>query len=163
MKIAMRAVLVMMVAGALVGLAQTQPSARPAQSAAEIDRLLARISTYQPGTDPAPAIEFDELVEQSMASAQFRKVIEIRLLQFLQSKATPAGKEVAYRGLSLVGTSVSSSGIGSLVDARRNSGNGAVCAGRNSRAGSGRSSAEEPRSGAKRTNQDWDHRLARPP
>jgi HEAT repeat protein len=93
-----------MLAGASVAPAQTQ---RPAQSAAEIDRLLARISTYQPGADPAPAIEFDELVEQSMTSAQFRKVIETRLLQFLQSKATPSGKEVAYRGLSLVGTSAS--------------------------------------------------------
>jgi HEAT repeat protein len=84
-----------------------QPSVRPAHTAAEIDRLLARISTYEVGANPAPAIEFDELVEQSMASAEFRKVIETRLLQFLQSKATAAAKEVAYRGLSLVGTNAS--------------------------------------------------------
>jgi HEAT repeat protein len=90
-------------------LAQTPPppSARPAHTAAEIDRLLARIATYEIGANPAPPIEFDELVEQSLLSADFRKVIETRLLQFLQRKATAAGKDVAFRALSLVGTNAS--------------------------------------------------------
>jgi len=104
---AMRTLLVMMVAAVATGSVQAQSPARPPHTAAEIDRLLARISTYEVGGNPAPAIQFDELVEQSMASTEFRKVIETRLLQFLQSKATAAAKEVAYRGLSLVGTSAS--------------------------------------------------------
>jgi hypothetical protein len=99
------AVLACITAAALA--AQTQPSAWPAHTAAEVDSLLAKISTYEIGADPTPPIQFDELVEQSLSSAEFRKTIETKLLQFLQSKATAAGKEVAFRGLSLVGTNAS--------------------------------------------------------
>ena len=103
----MRALLALITAAALAAQTPPQPSARPAHTAAEIDRLLARIATYEIGANPAPPIEFDELVEQSLASADFRKVIETRLLQFLQGKATAAGKDVAFRALSLVGTNAS--------------------------------------------------------
>ena len=95
-------------AASLAAQAQTKaPPARPSHTPAEVDRLIARISTYEIGANPAAPIEFDELVEQSLDSAEFRKVIETRLLRFLQSQATPAGKDVAFRALSLVGTDAS--------------------------------------------------------
>src|SRR5262245_17043214 len=78
-----------------------------AQSEAEIESLLAKISTYQYGGDPAPAIQLDELVGKISGSPESRKTVEALLLKFLQSNATPAGKEAAYRQLSLVGSSAS--------------------------------------------------------
>src|SRR5262245_34592891 len=75
-----------------------------AQSGAEIESLLAKISTYQYGGDPAPAIQLDELMGKISRSPESRKTAEALLLKFLQSNATPAGKEAAYRQLSLVGS-----------------------------------------------------------
>jgi HEAT repeat protein len=78
-----------------------------AQTAADVEALLAKISTYQYGGDPAPSIRFEEMVAKSSGSAEKRKMIEGLLLKFLQSNATPAGKEAAFRQLSIVGTSAS--------------------------------------------------------
>jgi HEAT repeat protein len=71
---------------------------------AEIERLLAQIATYQYGGDPAPAVRLDEIVGRISGSAQTRGAVEGLLLKFLQSNATPAGKEAAFRQLSLVGS-----------------------------------------------------------
>jgi HEAT repeat protein len=73
----------------------------------QIESLLAKISTYQYGGDPAPAIQLDELLGKLSGSAQSKRTAETVLLKFLQSDATPAGKEAAFRGLSLIGSDAS--------------------------------------------------------
>jgi HEAT repeat protein len=70
----------------------------------QIQSLLAKIATYQYGGDPAPAIQLEELVGKQSGSAESKKMIEPLLLKFLQSEATPAGKEAGFRALSLVGS-----------------------------------------------------------
>jgi HEAT repeat protein len=71
---------------------------------AQLESLLAKIATFQYGTDPAPQVQLDELVGRLSGSAQSKQMIEGLLLKFLQSNATPAGKEAAFRQLSLVGS-----------------------------------------------------------
>src|SRR5687767_12578681 len=73
----------------------------------QIEPLLAKIATYQYGGDPAPAVQLEELIGKLSGSAESKKRTEALLLQFIQSDATPAGKEAAFRGLSLVGSSAS--------------------------------------------------------
>src|SRR5262245_24979935 len=86
--------------------AQSQPS-KGAHTAAEIEPLLAKISAYEYGADPAPAIQFDELVADLQSSPDARRALEARLLQFVQSKATAAGKEAGFRALARIGTDAS--------------------------------------------------------
>ena len=86
-----------------------------AQTPTEIEPLLARIATYQYGGDPAPAIQLDEVVGRLSGSPQMRRRIEDLLLRFLQSNATPAGKEAAFRQLSLVGSSASAPVLGPML------------------------------------------------
>jgi HEAT repeat protein len=74
---------------------------------ADIEGLLAKIATYQYGGDPAPAVQLDEIVGKISGSAQMRQRVEALLLKFLQSGATPAGKEAAFRQLSLIGSNAS--------------------------------------------------------
>jgi HEAT repeat protein len=71
---------------------------------AQIESLLAKIATYQYGADPAPQVRLDELVGRLSGSVHSKQMIEGLLLKFLQSNATPAGKEAAFRQLSLVGS-----------------------------------------------------------
>ncbi|MCC6862922.1 MAG: HEAT repeat domain-containing protein [Bryobacterales bacterium] len=92
--------------------ADTTPSAKlaggkRARTAAELEPLLAKIARYQYGDDPEPATLLDELVTDSLGAPELRRAIEARLLQFLQSDATPAGKNAAFRELSLIGTDAS--------------------------------------------------------
>ncbi len=86
---------------------QTQSSARAKHTAAEIEPLLAKISAYEYGADPDPVVAFNELVEDLHGSPEQRKALEARLLKLLQSNATAAGKEVAFRQLALIGTDTS--------------------------------------------------------
>jgi HEAT repeat protein len=74
---------------------------------ARIEGLLAKLSVYQYGMDPAPQVQLDEIVGRLSGSPQSRRMIEGLLLKFLQSDATPAGKEAAFRQLSLVGSDAS--------------------------------------------------------
>jgi HEAT repeat protein len=69
----------------------------------QIEGLLAKIATYQYGGDPTPAIQLEELLGKLSGSVERKKSAEALLLKFLQSEATPAGKEAAFRGLSLIG------------------------------------------------------------
>lgn len=92
--------------------ADTTPSAKlapakRARTAGEMEPLLEKISKYEYGADPEPAILLDELVSGSLSSPELRKAIEARLLRFLQSDATLAGKNAAFRELALIGTGVS--------------------------------------------------------
>jgi HEAT repeat protein len=83
---------------------QPRPAGPRMPTAAEIEGLLAKIATYQYGGDPAPAIQLDEMVGRLSGSQELRNMAEGLLLKFLQSNATPAGKEAAFRQLSLVGS-----------------------------------------------------------
>src|SRR5687767_11847093 len=85
----------------------TPQTSRPARTVAEMEPLLRQIAGYQYGASPAPAIRLEELIGALSGSAEMRKTMESRLLQFLQSDATPAGKEAAFRGLSLIGSKAS--------------------------------------------------------
>jgi HEAT repeat protein len=78
-----------------------------AQTAADMEVVLAKISTYQYGADPAPLVQLDETVGRLSGSADKRRMAEGLLLKFVQSNATPAGKESAFRQLSLVGSTAS--------------------------------------------------------
>ncbi len=82
-------------------------SPRARHTATEIEPLLAKIAVYEYGLDPDPVVAFNELVEDLQGSPEQRKALEARLLKFLQSGATPAGKEVAYRQLALIGSPAS--------------------------------------------------------
>lgn len=92
---------------AMVLAAQTQPAGNRLPSAADIEAVLAQISDFQYGRDPAPTVRLDEMVGKASGSAEMRRTVETLLLKFLQSNATPAGKEAAFRQLSLVGSSAS--------------------------------------------------------
>ena len=69
--------------------------------------LLAKISTYQFGQSREPLAQFTRLVEESLGSPTQLKQIEARLIEFLQTNATPAAKDYALRELSLIATDAS--------------------------------------------------------
>ena len=87
--------------------AQTGSSPRPKHQPAEIEPLLAKVAVYEHGANPDAIVAFNELVEDLQGSAAQRQALEIRLLQFLQSNATLAGKETAFKELALIGTETS--------------------------------------------------------
>ena len=78
-----------------------------ASSTAEIEAVLAQVATFEHGRDPAPTVQLDEMVGRLSGSAEMRSTVEKLLLKLIQSNATPAGKEVAFRQLSLVGSNAS--------------------------------------------------------
>jgi type 1 glutamine amidotransferase/HEAT repeat protein len=93
--------------------ADTTPSAKLAAAPSrkhqpsEIEPLLAKVAVYEYGADPDAIVAFNELVEDLQGYAGERKALETRLLQFLQSNATLAGKETAFKELALIGTEAS--------------------------------------------------------
>ena len=97
-----------------------------AQTAAEIEALLARIAPYQYGADPAASVELDEIMGRLSGSPEKRRMAETLLLKFVQSSATPAGKESAFRQLSLVGSNASIPVLAPLIDEPRLGRNGAL-------------------------------------
>jgi HEAT repeat protein len=78
-----------------------------AQTAPDIDAILAKIAPYQYGADPAPMVQLDELVGRISGSPEKRRTAEASLLKFVQSGASLAAKEAAFRQLSLVGSNAS--------------------------------------------------------
>jgi type 1 glutamine amidotransferase/HEAT repeat protein/sugar phosphate isomerase/epimerase len=113
-------------AKAATAASQPRQLPRARHTADEMEPLLARIAAYECGADPDPVISFGELVEDLLGAveepartteprrpagpvraSERRRTLEARLLRFLQSDATAAGKEVAFRQLSLVGTDAS--------------------------------------------------------
>src|SRR5215470_1453633 len=83
-----------------------QPS-RTTRTAAEAEPLLAKIAVYEYGADPAPSIRLEELVADLQTSPTERKALETRLLEFLRSHATAAGKQSAFRALARIGSDAS--------------------------------------------------------
>src|SRR5262245_26091901 len=82
--------------------AQVAPKAR--RTAEEMEPLLANIATFEFGQSREPQAQFTQFVQDSLASPALVKQIETRLIVFLQSNATAAGKQFALRELSLIGT-----------------------------------------------------------
>ena len=76
-------------------------------STAEIEAVLTQVATFEHGRDPAPTVQLDEMVGRLSGSVELRSTVEKLLLKLIQSNATPAGKEVAFRQLSLVGSNAS--------------------------------------------------------
>src|ERR1035441_2182080 len=97
--------LVMLAAAALTVWAQVSPKA--VRTADEMDPLLAKISTYGFEQSRIPLAQFTMFVQDSLTNPALLKQIEARLLQFVQSDATPAGKDFGFRELSLIATDVS--------------------------------------------------------
>src|SRR5262245_18717185 len=64
-----------------------------AQRSTDIESFLARIAVYEYGQSREPLARFTRSVEQSLGSPARLQEIEARLLIFLQSNATPAGKD----------------------------------------------------------------------
>jgi HEAT repeat protein/type 1 glutamine amidotransferase len=83
--------------------ADTRPSVAPAApAAAGLEPILARIATYEVGQSRDPVAQLNRFVGESLESPALLGEIEARLIRFLQSGATAAGKNVAFRELSLV-------------------------------------------------------------
>jgi HEAT repeat protein len=72
-----------------------------------MEPLLATIANYDSGQSRIPLAQFTQLVQDCLANPQMLKLIEARLLKFIQSPATPQGKDFGFRELSLIGTDMS--------------------------------------------------------
>lgn len=90
---------------AIVALAQ-QTSTAP-RAIADIEPLLTKIATFEYGQSREPWAQLTLFIEQSLPSPALVKQIESRLLKFLESSATPGGKEIAFRELSLIASDAS--------------------------------------------------------
>jgi HEAT repeat protein len=78
-----------------------------ARDAAEMEPMLAKIATYEYGQSREALAAFTEFVRESMGSPGVLKQVEARLLGLLQSEATAAAKDFAFRELSLIATNAS--------------------------------------------------------
>jgi HEAT repeat protein len=87
--------------------ALAQQAARPGHAISELEPLLARIAAYEYGQSREVPAQLTTFIGDSQASPALLHQIEARLLQFLQSNATAAGKDVAFRELSLIATQAS--------------------------------------------------------
>ena len=77
--------------------ADTTPSAQLKSRAGidtlELDALVAKIATYDYGQSRESLTELTDIIRKSYDSPQALKQIEQRLLKFLRSGATPAGRQ----------------------------------------------------------------------
>jgi HEAT repeat protein len=96
---------VLMSAAALA--AQAQPPAGGARTLADMEPVLAQLATYHFGDSRVQQAQFIQFVQDSLGSPELLKQIEARLLKFLQSDATAAGKDFAFRELGLIATNAS--------------------------------------------------------
>src|SRR5439155_6386607 len=95
------------ISAAMTMVAPAQVSPKAVRTASEMDPLLASLATYEYGQSRQAQAQFTQFVQDSMASPALLKQVEARLLAFLQSNATAAGKQFALRELSLIGTEAS--------------------------------------------------------
>ncbi len=75
-----------------------------AQQPVPIEAVLAQVAKYEAGQSRESLFQLTMLVQDALASAALIGQIEARFLQFLQSDATPAGKEAVSIQLSLICT-----------------------------------------------------------
>lgn len=107
-------------AGLLVALmaplveAQAKPPVPPQHTAA-LEPVLAQMAKYQFGQSREPLAQLTTLVEESMASPSLTRKMEARLVEFLQSDATAAGKQAVSQQLSLIAGDVSVSVLSAML------------------------------------------------
>ena len=77
---------------ALAAWAQQSPKA--VRTPEEMEPLLATISTYDSGQSRVPLAQFTQLVQDSLANPTMLKLIEVRLLKFVQSDTTAQGGRI---------------------------------------------------------------------
>jgi len=68
------------------------------------DELLGKIATYEFGQSRENLTKLTDIIRESYYSAQLLKQFEKRLLKFLRSEATLAGKQFICKQLSIIGT-----------------------------------------------------------
>jgi HEAT repeat protein len=102
-----RIALALIMAAAVTAAAQAQQPVKRTHTAAEIEPLLEKIAKYEHGQSRVPVADLTLFMEESLDSPALLKQLEARLLQFLQSGATSAGKEIALRELSLIASDAS--------------------------------------------------------
>jgi HEAT repeat protein/type 1 glutamine amidotransferase len=69
-----------------------------------LDELLGKIATYEFGQSRENLTKLTDIIRESYDSTQLLKQFEKRLLEFLRSDATLAGKQFICRQLSIIGT-----------------------------------------------------------
>jgi len=87
--------------------ADATPSARLARTLESMEPVLEKIAAFEPGQDRTALADFAGFVSDCYGSPERLRPIEQRLLRLLQSKATAAGKDFAFRQLSLIGAGAS--------------------------------------------------------
>jgi HEAT repeat protein len=95
------------------GLAQ-QP-VKPQHTAAEMEPILAQVARFDAGQSREGLFHLTMFVQDSMGSPALVGQIEARLLQFLQSDATAAGKEAVSIQLSLIATEKSIPALSAML------------------------------------------------
>ena len=133
--------LVIAISATLALWAQVSPKA--VRTADEMDPLLAKIATYGFDQSRIPLAQFTMFVQDSLTNPALLKQIEARLDQFVQSDATPAGKDFAFRELSLIATDASLPVLTPMLTRARDGRDGAVRALQDPRTGGRRSAAEQ--------------------
>src|SRR4051794_22933337 len=106
---------------AVLAVTATALAQSPARAAVDMEAMLAKIATYQYGQSREALAQFSLFLEGSLGSPSVVKDIETGLLAFLQSDATPAGKEFAFRQLSLIATGASVPVLAGMLTAPRTS------------------------------------------
>ena len=89
-------------------------SYRPAADL-DVDELLSKIATYDYGQSRKSLSELSDFIKGAYGSADELKKIESRLLEFLNSEATLAGKQFVCRQLSIVGSEQSVGTLASML------------------------------------------------
>jgi len=84
-----------------------QVSPKAVRTADEMEPLLKSLATYEFGQSREAQAQFTQFVQDSLASPAMLKLVEARLLAFVQSNATLGGKQFALRELGLIGTDAS--------------------------------------------------------
>ena len=72
-----------------------------------LDDLLGRVASFEYGQDRKPLADFEAWMRDQFSRRADMKATERRLVQFLEGKATAAGKDFACRQMSLIGTETS--------------------------------------------------------
>jgi len=101
-------------AAALTASPAQQP-VKPQQTAAALEPILAQVARFDAGQSREGLFHLTMFVQDSMISPALLGQIEARLVQFLQSDATAAGKEAVSIQLSLIATGKSVPALSAML------------------------------------------------